>query len=229
VLISYSYDFCCIRIPKNSSTSLEVSIYDMGFVIPSKGDRCVGIEPSGHKEGIYKDDKLIGHTYVEDGLPSSVRPKVNWDYDKEHVLHLSFNELVEMDLISSDMLCVSTVRNPVDRFKTLASYVNLNNDPNECWDRFKNNKESVFGKWVPYTDPQHSWIGKNSLLFNVENLSDWLLTFSKMKNVDYIKPLHYKKNKDKSRIDLTESRKKDIIEYYEKDFLLWEKAYEKFN
>lgn len=251
MIISYSNDFVFVRIPKCASTTCAVGLYDMGLVVESEGDICSGIEGSDHGQnktegrgsgrlpinypygGSKTQNPLLDHNLVNFGQFVN-DTKVH----RQHIWHTPYHKMVEVGLVEEGMPCVSTIRHPVSRFMSIVSYLTtfgkksdyvLSEDPNSAWDRFKEG-EVTFSMWdALFKAPQNYFVPEGATLFNVENTYDWLERFSKEKGVEYIKPEHFKNNKENQKILLTEARQQEIMEWFEDDLLLWEKSYREFN
>ena len=250
MIISYSNDFVFVRIPKCASTTCVVGLYDMGMVVESEGDICSGIEGSDSREVEHSgkgssrhpvnypwgnsrtQNPLLDHKLVNDGRHINDIP-----VHRQHIWHTPYHKIVEVGLAEEGMPCVSTIRHPVSRFMSIVSYLysfskieeGLSEDPNGAWDRFKDD-EVVFSKWdALFKVPQNYFVPEGATLFNVENTYEWLERFAKEKGVEYIKPKHFKNNKENQKILLTKERQQEIMSWFEDDLLLWEKSYREFN
>lgn len=242
MIISYSDDFVFVRIPKNASTTCVVGLYDMGFVNESEGDMCTGIESGiGYTTDVEDSERKGINWPRESSLPLlDVNLKMNgadannYQVHEQHIKHAPYKRLVEVGLIDDDMPCVSTIRHPVSRFKSIISFLSLDvevptSDPNECWDLFKCGKRTFGDYHNMFKYPQSYYVSENATLFNVENIYDWLEKFAKEKGREYKKPAYYKNNKGSQKISLTKDREKEIIDWFQDDFLLWEQSYREFN
>lgn len=254
MIISYSNDFIFIRIPKCASTTCVVGLYDMGFVNEEEGDISTGIEAgtvnladgNNHKafNEIDSGRKPINWPYgdsptilplLDHNMVNANQHIMNANAHRQHIWHSPYSKFVESGLIEEGMPCVSTIRHPVDRWISITAYVGSfskkenTTDPNVSWERFKN-EEETFDMWSNmFKLPQHYYVSDDAQLWNVENVYDWLKRFAKEKGIVYNQPYHFKNNKKRQKIPLTENRKQEIMDYFEKDFLLWEKAYREFN
>jgi hypothetical protein len=247
MIISYSENFCFIRIPKSASTTAEVGLYDMGFVDESYGDICSGIEgsPDTDPEDVMSDRKSINYpsafsevqlALLDTNMVSDIEYINNIQRHRQHVWHTPYHMLLSTGLIDDDIECIGTIRNPVDRFVSITYYLSefgdsekIMSNPNETWDKFKNNINTFLTWDDMFRKPQHYFVKENATLWNVDNLYDWLQKFVKERGKEYIKPYHHKNNKKSQKIQLTKDRQQEILDMYEKDFLLWEQSYREFN
>lgn len=185
------------------------------------------------------DEKLLGNYF-------STKDKAG-----THLMHTTWSMLDKNNLIETDMICYSTIRHPVDRFISICYFVSagiqewpgvskddkvgptLKNNLNNAWDRFKNN-ENIFSSYHGLLSaPQYYFLNESPILWNIENLFDWIELFvnkygGSVKNYIWAKNQNRPKNFTDTKI-ITADRQKEIITHFEKDFLLWEKSYRRFN
>jgi hypothetical protein len=243
MIVSYSENFCFIRIPKSASTTAEVGLYDMGFIDESYGDICSGIEGDGDSKLLSNREPInYPHPVSEVQLKLLDEEIVFFKEDindvkklRQHIWHTPYKKLLSSGLIDNNIECISTIRNPIERFVSITYYIgkftegSTSHDPNVAWDRFKNDIPT-FSAWdAMFKKPQHYYVKEGATLWNVDNLYDWLQRFAKERDREYIKPNHYKNNKKNQKIQLTQDRQQEILDMYEKDFLLWEQSYREFN
>jgi|DEB0MinimDraft_6_1074348.scaffolds.fasta_scaffold00194_37 hypothetical protein len=241
MIISYSNDFVLVRIPKTASTTCVAGLYDMGAVVESEGDLCPGVEASMEYEsedstrsGVNWGSWITGVTEILDpNMYCREDPRHRQLY-RQHVWHTGFHRLVEVGLVDEDMPCVSTIRHPVDRFLSINAFLGKHTrvperDPNSTWDQYKNGDE-VFGMWENmFRLHQDYYVPEHATLWNIENLYDWMKRFAKEKGLVYKEPIYFKNNKKYRTVSLTSDREQEILDHFEKDFLLWEQAFREFN
>ena len=245
MIISYSENFCFIRIPKSASTTAEVGLYDMGFVDESYGDICSGIEDDDKLDfKIVSSREPINYPHpgskvqlrlLDEDIVFFKEDIGNVNKLRQHIWHTSYKKLLSSGLIDDGIERISTIRNPIERFVSITYYIGgyskepIHQDPNVAWDRFKNDIPT-FAAWdAMFKKPQHYYVKESATLWNVDNLYDWLERFAKERGKEYVKPYHHKNNKKNQKIKLTEDRQQEILDMYEKDFLLWEQSYREFN
>lgn len=175
---------------------------------------------------------------LDQNLVSLVGAATDTRAHRQHIFHSPYKKLVDVGLIDGDMPCVSTIRHPVDRFVSITAYLSgsehiakrmYSDDPNECWDLYKNGYKAFGNYHDMFKVPQNYFVSEDAILFNVENTYDWLEKFAKERGYEYKKSPYFKNNKENQKIPLTEDRQKEIMDWFEDDFLLWEKSYREFN
>lgn len=244
MIISYSNDFVFVRVPKCASTTCVVGLYDMGFVNESEGDMCSGIEGSGDdgpesgRKPINwpRGDSRVTTALLDHNMVTAGQHINNPNVHRQHIWHSPYHKVVESGLVEEGMPCVSTIRHPVDRFVSITAYIgqfskgeNVETDPNKAWDRFKSG-DRVFALWDDmFKLPQNYFVSDDAQLWNVENTYDWLKRFALEKGFEYNQPYHFKNNKKNQKLGLSDKRQQEILDWFEDDYLLWEKAYREFN
>ena len=204
MIISYSNNFVVLRPPKTGSTSLVFYFFKSGLVA---------------QQDLYSVD-----TQLEGKLGSFLphKPKYLYPY------HITFEELYNKKLVVSDMPCVSTIRNPIERvsshyyYKKSIGAASSKYGPNLYWDY---NKTGF--------PPQSSYFPPHAELFNTENLHEHVSKYILERGGKVDGRIEMRKNPD-NKLDvflaeLTPDRKQDILDTYAKDFELWEKAYAVYN
>jgi hypothetical protein len=241
MIICYSKKFTFIRIPKTASTTASLLIYDSG-VLDHTRDIVLGIEDGTVRhepEGTARRPMNIPNSW--DFKPIDIE-KPNFKLHLNRIRHASFNSLVKKQFIKSDMTCYSTIRNPIDRFISIVYFnakygkenpIQAPEQVNEVWDKFCSG-ETVFDD-ADYLlrIPQYTFLNDEPILWNTENIHEHALEFGKKYDVSISKTIAKAKYSNERVRDwnlcLTKQRQEQVLEMYEKDFLLWENTYKKFN
>jgi len=202
-----------VRPPKTGSTSLVFYFLNSGLVDTEKD--------------VYIIDKDV-----------LCKVPDNYKHAGRHEnMHLTFNDLMAKRAIPSEIPCISTIRNPLERFSSAfyflrASHLKYHNsipkeyaDPNILWDHIK-------AKKIKYL-PQSDYFPDHAELFNTENLHEHVSKYILERGGKVGGRIEMRKNPD-NKLDvflaeLTSDRKQDILDTYAKDFELWEKAYAVYN
>ena len=219
MIISYSNNFVVIRPPKTGSTSLSFYFLASGLVDAEKDFYVID------KDFLCKaPDK-----YKQAGRHGS--------------LHRTFDDLRANGAVPSEMPCVSTIRNPLERLSSSFNFLramHLKHDnripeeysgPNVFWDAVKNKGAGFAVKGI--SRPQTDYSPDHAELFNTENLHEHVSKYILERGGKVDGRIEMRKNPD-NKLDvflaeLTPDRKQDILDTYAKDFELWEKAYAVYN
>jgi len=232
MIICNSNNFVVIRPPKTGSTSLVYYFFKSGLV---------------HEQDPYTiDGRFSTWQYFEAynkkyGEDYSHAPRLD-NNEKQKNVHATFDELVERKLIASTMPCVSTIRNPLERYSSgyyfmrdmlrgLPIFKNPYENPNLFWDSLVSGETRLNMKGL--ARPQCDYFPDHAELFNTENLHEHVSKYILEKGGKVDGRIEMRKNPD-NKLDvflaeLTPDRKQDILDTYAKDFELWEKAYAVYN
>ncbi len=235
MIISNSHNFVFLRVPKVASTSVTTAIYDSDLVSLGK-DFCPGIE----HEYFAKDDRSHKGRLAINGQLFANTARRNqtfsweswWPWPKSNPMffaHATYNQMVEMNLIKNDIPSFATIRNPVDRFLSVWSFLFhglrtmnpanqavfdnappelaklLNLDPNEFHDVFFNLKIDGYLKKTPlvfldlFRKPQTYWGTKNTEYWPIESLNSSLNKLFEIKGVQTHLVQHHKKDRNTSK------------------------------
>jgi len=129
MIISNSYNFVLLRVPKVASTSVAMAIYDSDLVSLGK-DASPGLE----REYFPKEDRshkgrlAINPHVFSPIIKSNHRLEWEnwWPWPKANPMfyaHATYSQLVEMKLIVDGMPSIATIRHPVDRFLSVWSFL----------------------------------------------------------------------------------------------------------
>jgi hypothetical protein len=165
--------------------------------------------------------------------------------------HMTWNDLMQRGLVNQNMQCIATIRHPVDRFLSAVSHYlfldhatqgveNSGDAYNNFWDRFMSCPEKLT-RHAETNDEDFdhavclfkSFLGKKQTDF----LSDQAIVWQSKNFAPQITALveqcggtitgipHVRKF-DRPPRDalLTKDRQQQILEFYQDDFILWEKA-----
>jgi hypothetical protein len=244
MIISYSNNFTAVRVPRSGSATLAFYFFKSGLISDTDIYTLEGdFESWQEYEKFCQDNEYDYATfpYTKHGEQSKV--------------HRTFEDARSKSAISADMPCIATIRNPLHWLASLYNSVKQRResqlasnvlkirefgqsslrdfgDPDKAWDTVKKdyNTDLIFNS----LRPQHSYFSKDALLCNTENIRDHVSKFILDKGGKVTDPLNYKAQPNTEHIDywlanISEDRKKDILDFYAKDFELWEKAYAVYN
>jgi len=159
-------------------------------------------------------------------------------------VHLTFNEMYEQGLIRTDMPCVGTIRNPLERIASIYNYPKffaskalfLTEEPNEYWDNIKQEIKDQGGYCSLRTKPfkaQSEYFPDHAELFNTESLHKHIIRYISDKGGKVNERIEMRKNHNNDLqeflLKLTLGRKQEILDTYQKDYELWEKSYATYN
>lgn len=173
----------------------------------------------------------------------------NRSYYGPQSIHTTWSILLANKYVNNGIKCISTIRHPVDRFISLCYFYNAgtyDNWPgttrnnilkqegvNGMWDRFISGEKVFESMHDFFSLHQYQYLSEDPLVWNLENLSDWISKFAEINHVTVKQQLWAKKQniprlKDDPNF-VTQERQKQIIDWFGKDFTLWENSYKKFN
>lgn len=222
MIVCNSNNFAVIRPPKTGSTSLVFYFFKSGLLTSQD---VYAIEKCYQKFG-----GNFSHISSEDVGKS-----------KYENVHMTFNELLQEGLVTKTMPCVSTIRNPIERYSSAFYFIRKNKsltvtkseyaNPNIFWDAVKNKGAGFDIEAI--SRPQADYFPEHAELFNTENLHEHVSKYILERGGKVDGMIEMRKNPD-NKLDvflaeLTPDRKQDILDTYAKDFELWEKAYAVYN
>jgi hypothetical protein len=171
MIICNTNNFVVIRPPKTGSTSLVFYFFKSGLV--QEQDLYAIDGPFS----TWKDLEVCLKKYGEN---FSYVPRLTKKDDEIKNVHISFDELVEKNLVTKTIPCVATIRNPLARYSSAFYFARnqfskqVNGTPyvnsNAFWDALKN-KEPRMGVEV-LAKPQCDYFPDHAELFNTENLHE---------------------------------------------------------
>lgn len=231
----------------DKSSDLCVKIEDASFGSDTV-KRHNGLKRSDNTErdgfNIAYNKKLVDESFISPYF-EEVKANVFWPF----FMHTTWNKIKENGLIEDNMECISTIRHPVDRFISICyffdagtkerwpgTYINKlleKSGLNGICDEFLSGERTFQSLHEFLSAPQSYYLSDNPTLWNIENLFDWAEDFASLKSgkvIEYywakrqIRPRAYFDNKI-----ITLDRQKKLLDKYEKDFLLWENSYKRFN
>lgn len=216
MIISYSRNFCFIRVPKNASTSVSMAMVESGILCPER-DYC---SPS-----IEFDQRSMSY-HPNVSINTSIKSVLD-NYDRTH--H-SVTQYHELGLLDDSMEIISTIRHPIERFESFVKFLYTDPNPNVAWDHLKecvskNRLDKSFllfdtqNLYNRMTKPQHWWFGNDATLWAVEHVDKKLSAFLSV-------PCHSCERKSTRQLSepLTQDRKNEILSHYERDFVFWEQT-----
>ena len=233
MIVCNSNNFAVIRPPKTGSTSLVFYFFKSGLLTP--------LDVYAIENGVFENWEAFEKYYQKFGDNYSHISSADIGKSKYKNVHMTFNELLQEGLVTKTMPCVSTIRNPIERYSSAFYFVRENKsltvnkseyaNPNIFWDALKN-KGNGFGIEA-ISRPQADYFPEHAELFNTENLHEHVSKYILEKGGKVDGRIEMRKNPD-NKLDvflaeLTPDRKQDILDTYAKDFVLWEKAYAVYN
>lgn len=228
MIVSYSGDFCYVRIPKCGSTTCSVSIYDSGIL--EADDICAEIENSCGSD-TYR--KAINWSLSEKLLDVGLVQTLNCNILNvaQFIRHAPFRVMAKAGLVDPLMPCYAVMRNPIDRFFSIAHFIatkhDVPKDINETWDRFASGQDVFYQYTRMFRQPQHYWLGEDNTVWNIENLNYWLRQFIEERGGSY-EPRHDKGNdRHRDYSAMTKDRQLQLLDRFQEDLQLWEEAYRK--
>ena len=232
MIICTSNNFVAIRPPKTGSTSLIYYFFKSGLV-NEKDPYAI--------DGVFTTWESFEAYYKKYGEDFSHAPKLIKKPGEIKNVHITFDELVEKNLITETMPCVATIRHPIERFSSAFYFVRARyktsfgstpySDPNAFWDALKDKEGRMVIKVL--SRPQCDYFPEHTELFNTENLHEHVSKYILGRGGKVDGRIEMRKNPD-NKLDvflaeLTPDRKQDILDTYAHDFELWEKAYAVYN
>lgn len=174
-------------------------------------------------------------------------------------MHNTWNSLYRCGLVDDDIECISTIRHPIDRFISICYFFERGTGQWSFGTNDDRARKNYFGKSVLteegingivdriidgrsvfmefeeiFLKPQHYWIKEGATVWNTENVVDWAAEFVNKKGGAIKEEMWAKNNKKRPRDYLnpdiiTLDRQKYLLDRFEKDFLLWENSYKRYN
>lgn len=250
MIISYSNNFVVIRTPRAASTSLAFYFFKSGLIDPHKDVYKL--------EGSFASWQEFDQYISAEGLEFANLPKELKSVERLAPSKRMFSDLVANSAISQDMPCVGSIRNPLERVASAYRYiikdvemaiernggiknsfiqelVEATSDINKFWDFILEHLHGAkeFHKWYRYSDyfPEHAEV------FNIENIHEHASKFISDRGGVVSERIELRKNPDVFTPDQTETilsdltadRRQQILDTFDKDFVLWEKAYAVYN
>ena len=245
MIISYKNNFALIAIPKCGTHSVEPAVRMSGILDPSI-DICTFLYPS-YDELNFEHIRLQ-HEKISPNISVQSLSQMLPQNNVTSLCHLSWNDLLEKKLVNENMKCIAVVRHPVDRFLSVVSYA-LFDEQGQPWDIKTNHAMGEGGKGIyngfwdnfyssvgttdqplPYSSvfmrKQTSFLNDDPTVYKIENLAPRITEL--IESFGGKAPPIGHKNKSKPRPDndrlLTKDRQQQLLDFYQDDFILWEKA-----
>jgi hypothetical protein len=235
-----SLDTVFIRPPKTGSTTLALYVADSGLLNKKHDFREWELG-----QAMWMDDGSVDmsnyHSTPEvyaDYSPSAPLPPVR---QRAHtglkpLLHGSYADGVAAGKYSISAKCIATVRHPIDRFMSIIHVRASSKYP--PFDSAKEDlnahiAERLDGYERPAIFPdQHEFYNDTPTLWNTENIHEHATAYFATNGGVIRQRWHARRNGRRPpgiADQLTSEIKQKILTRYEKDFLLWEKAYAVYN
>ena len=251
MIISYSNNFVFIRTPRAASTSLAFYLFKSGLVNPQTDVYKL--------EGSFSSWQEFDQYIATNGLAFENLPYNLKSLESLAPVQITFDQLVAKGAISSDMPCVGSVRNPLERIASGYNYICKDMEPytsgkfnvgkcpagvdvanaitniNTFVDFILKHLDGAksIHKWYKYCDffPEHAEV------FNIENIHEHASKFISDRGGVVSEKVELRRNPDIFTPDQTEAvladlsadRRQRILDTFAKDFELWEKAYAVYN
>ena len=251
MIISYSNNFVVIRTPRAAGTSLSFYFFRSGLVDPKTDVYKV--------EGSFASWQEFDQFISDEGLEFANLPRELKSLERLASVRRTFDDLRAKSAISADMPCVASIRNPLERLASgyayicndTANYLKKNNGVANSY------MQDVIDKCIPNvnmyfdyimehyngTKPKHKWYAQSHYfpdhaeIFNIENIHEHANKFISDRGGVVSERIELRRNPhiftpDQTETifaDLTPDRRQKILDTFEKDFVLWEKAYAVYN
>ena len=151
------------------------------------------------------------------------------------LLHGSYAEGVEAGKYTISAKCISTVRHPIDRFMSAIHMTHVDQIPfdsaKEDLNVYVSERLDRLQNPIQWPD-QHKYYNDAPILWNTENIHDHATAYFATNGGVIRQRWHARRNERRPAgiaDQLTNEIKQKILTRYEKDFLLWEKAYAVYN
>ena len=211
MIISHANNFVVIRVPRAAGTSLAFYFFKSGLIDP---------QTDVYKtEGSFSSWQEFDQYIATEGLEFANLPTELKSLENMASVRVTFDELVAKNAIPSDMPCVASIRNPLERIASAYSYV--------CKDMGMFNKSASYEfKTLPpvlaitngitnintFVDfilehfngakPRHKWYAQSHYfpdhaeVFNIENLHQHASKFISEKGGVVSEPIELRRNTD---------------------------------
>lgn len=251
MIISYSNNFVFIRTPRAAGTSMAFYLFKSGLIDPQTDIYKV--------EGSFSSWEDFDKFISSDGLEFANLPGELKSLESMAPVRRTFDDLRAKSAIPADMPCIATIRNPLERMASGYAYIckdveravnqakgEIGPGLQELLDKITPNVNMYFDYVMEHyngTKPMHQWYAQShyfpdhAQVFNIENLHQHASKFISDKGGIISEPIELRRNPhiftpDQTETifaDLTPDRRQKILDTFEKDFVLWEKAYSVYN
>jgi len=234
-----------MRVPRSGSTSLAFYFFKSGLIADTDVYTL---------EGGFSSWEEYDKFNIDNGLDYFKLPRKLFGLDSLETVQRKFDDARAKSAVAADMPCVASIRHPLHWCGSLFYYTkerreallaanngvlteyqqkNFDNygDPNEAWDYGKD----VANRDIVQTslDAQFSYFPDHAEVFNTENIHEHASKFILDKGGKVESRIQFRLNPVEHLTsylaEMTEGRKKEILDFYAKDFELWEKAYAVYN
>lgn len=247
-------DTVFIRPPKTGSTTLALYVADSGLLNKKHDfrewdlgkamwmpDGSVDMSNYHNTPEVYAEipHNARSEVAMREIMKKKVRDRIAAGSPKS-LIHGSYADGVEQGKYTTSAKCIATVRHPIDRLMSI-----IHVEPSNRYSRFDSTKEElneyVAGKLDGYEFPifqvqlfqgQHKLYNDTPTLWNTENIHEHATAYFATNGGVIRQRWHARRNEFRPAgiaDQLTNEIKQKILTRYEKDFLLWEKAYAVYN
>lgn len=251
MIISYSNNFVFIRTPRAAGTSMAFYLFKSGLIDPQTDIYKV--------EGSFSTWEEFDQFISSDGLEFANLPRELKSLESMAPVRRTFDDLRAKSAIPADMPCIATIRNPLERMASGYAYIckDVERAVNERKGKIGPGLRELLDKLTPNvnmyldyamehyngTKPMHQWYAQSHYfpdhaeLFNIENIHEHANKFISDRGGVVSDRIELRRNPhiftpDQTETifaDLTADRRQKILDTFEKDFVLWEKAYAVYN
>lgn len=251
MIISYSNNFVVIRTPRAAGASLSFYFFRSGLIDPKTDIYKV--------EGSFSSWQEFDQFISDEGLEFANLPRELKSLESMAPVRRTFDDLRAKSAISADMPCVASIRNPIERLasgyayicKDVETHLEKNNGVvnfvvQDLLDRCVPNVNMYFDFIMEHyngSKPMHQWYAQSHYfpdhaeIFNIENIHEHANKFISDRGGVVSERIELRRNPhiftpDQTETvfaDLTSDRRQKILDTFEKDFVLWEKAYAVYN
>ena len=156
------------------------------------------------------------------------------------LLHGFYDSGVDAGKYTTSAKCVATVRHPIDRFMSIVHGRNLFKPQYHSFNPAKEDLNTYIAERLDWESTmtlrifsdQHKYYNDAPTLWNTENIHDHATAYFATNGGVIRQRWHARRNERRPAgiaDQLTNEIKQKILTRYEKDFLLWEKAYAVYN
>jgi hypothetical protein len=243
-------DTVFIRPPKTGSTTLTLYVADSGLLNIKHDfrdwelgqamwmpDGSVDMSNYHNTPDAYPETNY--NVTTEEAINESLKKKIKAEFaagSQKFLIHGSYTDGVEAGKYTTSAKCIATVRHPIDRLMSII-HVRLSpfsrpfDAPKE--DLNEHAIERLEGRGYPAVfQDQHKLYNNAPILWNTENIHDHATAYFATNGGVIRQRWHARRNERRPAgiaDQLTNEIKQKILTRYEKDFLLWEKAYAVYN
>jgi hypothetical protein len=242
-------DTVFIRPAKTGSTTLALYVADSGLLNKNRDfrewdlgkamwmpDGSVDMSNYHRTPEVYLEGINIPDIKIQQMLLAKLLARMSVGLHSTSLLHGSYADGVKAGKYTTSAKCIATARHPIDRFMSALHVTgNIGRAP---FDSAKEDLNAYVAERLDrYRSPilfpdQHKYYNDVPTLWNTENIHDHATAYFATNGGVIRQRWHARRNVRRPAgiaDQLTNEIKQKILTRYEKDFLLWEKAYAVYN